>query len=110
MAKFSSPPGVRTFFGLLPLRWFLLPSSSFAKWWFSSADSMRSASIFLSCPAKPDSPRIDSASLFSTWASNWSISSTGNGYATFCFLGCLVGIKSVMEQSFRDYFLTQFDP
>src|SRR5471032_1855180 len=67
---------------------------------------MRSASIFFNCPARPDSPRIDSASLFSTWASNWSISSTGNGYGAFCFLGFLVVITSVMEFPFRYYFMT----
>jgi hypothetical protein len=39
--------------------------------------SMRSASSFLSWPARPASPRIDSASLFWTCVSSLSISSNG---------------------------------
>ena len=66
------------------------------------------ASIFLSWPAKPFTPRIDSASFFSTWASNWSIKPTGKGYAAICFLRFFVVITSVMEQSFRHYFMTPF--
>jgi hypothetical protein len=49
---------------------------------------------------------MDSASLISTWASNRSMSSTGNGYAAFCFLVFFVVITSVMEFPFRYYFMT----
>jgi hypothetical protein len=62
----------------------------------------------LELPARPDSPRIDSASLFCTWASSWSISSTGMTLGAFCFFGFFVVITSVMEFPFRYYFMTLF--
>jgi len=50
---------------------------------------------------KPDSPRTDSACLFSTWASDWSTSSTGNGYAAFCSLGFLMKAASQHDRTAR---------
>ena len=47
---------------------------------------------------KPDSPRTDSAYLFSTWASDWSTSSTGNGYAAFCSLRFLMKAASQHDE------------
>jgi len=57
------PPGASTVFMLLPLRW-LPDSASLVRCWLNSAVSMRSASSFLSRPARPVSPKMDSASLF----------------------------------------------
>jgi hypothetical protein len=67
--------GVSTVSGLLPLGWLpALPCSVLlSRWWLSSAASMRSANRFLSWPARPDSPRIDSPALPWACASNWSI-------------------------------------
>ena len=67
---------------------------------------MRSASCFLSWPARPDSPRIDSASLFCNCASSWSISSSGKSLGALDLVFFVVVMVSIMVVSFRYHLMT----